>query len=274
MVSTDNSILSNVLPELEKVQCGFLRDTLNKSFCENKDLLNRIEGSFRAAVDGADNEDCMKYFFKSWSMTNHSCMRVSAISNRLSLQKHKNQDIHNEEKFFQSIASLNRIADADLGVGGGELHHDMFYRMATPICGNDEWQLGKYCTNDARLFKTWADHNALKEDDMLVGLATTLIHEIYTHGEVEHIEPLFKEWLINSKGYSEEESKKTVFWITAHCYPTEVKHFRHGLQAVEYYCDAVNINIESFDIMGVFNKYLEMKCNVMDSLTAIYQNQN
>lgn len=268
----NEKIIDYVLEQLEKVENNFIRNSLTECFLQQTDALKKVEGCFglHTAI-GVGNEK-MKYFFKSWSMTNHSCMRVSGISNRLSLRKYSGDNSYNEDMLFHSIAHLNRIADEDLGVGGGELHHDMFYRMATPICGNDDWLLKKYCTQEAVDFKTWADKSALREKDILKPLLMTLIHEIYTHGEVEFIHPMFKEWLTKKKEFREKESKKIILWITAHCYPTEANHFKHGLKAIEYYCKAYNINLEEYDAASIFNKYLILKGNVMKSLTRVYNN--
>ena len=98
-------------------------------------------------------------------------------------------------RLVDTLVSLHRIADEDLGVGNGLLHADLFYSMATTLCGDDAWQSKRYLTPEAAAFKQWKDRCALVDDDLVVGLLTTVVHEIYTHGEVEFLWPLFDGWL-------------------------------------------------------------------------------
>lgn len=59
--------------------------------------------------------------------------------------------------------------------------------MATTLCGDDRWLLRENCLPSAQAFKDWTDRQRLRERDLMQGLLTTLVHEVYTHGEVEYI---------------------------------------------------------------------------------------
>ena len=155
--------------------------------------LLQIEEAFRRVTARQPHDEGLRWFFRSWSMTNNSAMCVSGLGNRISMEL-RDQPLESG-RLVDTLVSLHRIADEDLGVGNGLLHADLFYSMATTLCGDDAWQSKRYLTPEAAAFKQWKDRCALVDDDLVVGLLTTVVHEIYTHGEVEYLWPLFDGWL-------------------------------------------------------------------------------
>jgi hypothetical protein len=79
--------------------------------------------------------------------------------------------------------------------------------MATTLCGDDRWLLRENCLPSAQAFKDWTDRQRLRERDLMQGLLTTLVHEVYTHGEVEYIHPLYKEWFSRDMGVPAERAR-------------------------------------------------------------------
>lgn len=192
--------------------------------------LARIERSFDAVTASPPGAEALRWFFRSWMMTNNSAMCVSGLGNRISLQLRDRPD----PSLVEALVSLHRIADEDLGVGDGLLHAELFYAMATTLCGGDEWQSRTYLTPEAAEFKAWKDRCSLIDDDLVIGLLSTVVHEVYTHAEVELIHPLFDGWLAGH-GWSATDRERALRWVTVHCGATELDHFGHAVDALVAY---------------------------------------
>jgi hypothetical protein len=103
----------------------------------------------------------------------------------------------------------------------------------------------------------------------MIALLTTLIHEIYTHGEVEYILPKFESWLTNDYGFSDEERDKTLAWISVHCGPTEKNHFFFAVSSIFHYAKAMNVDLETYDLETIIKDYLAKKSAVMEDVMEI-----
>ena len=267
--SQPQKIIDYCLPTLKNLPNAALGKALESAFRVESEAMETIEHCFRQLTGDFHSPEKLKYFFRSWMMTNNSAMCVSGLGNRMTLQHLDGTSIQDKSALFQALTSLHRISDEDLGVGSALLHWDLFYRMATSLCVTDDWQSTRYLTAEADSFKRWKDACSLKAPDLMTGLLTTLIHEIYTHGEVEYIDPLFHQWVAATSSFSEEERKRNLFWIAAHCNGTETAHFGHASDATEHYCRAHGISLESYDMEGIFRDYLQRKARVMDSISQV-----
>lgn len=269
--NSQRQIIDYVTPALGEVKHPSLRAALENAFRGEPEALAAIEKCFTQITSDYHSPEKLKHFFRSWMMTNNSAMCVSGLGNRMTMQTRDGTPIHNKDELFLAVTSLHRISDEDLGAGSALLHWDLFYRMATSICEADDWQSTRYLTKEAESFKRWKDACSLKEPDLMSGLLTTLIHEIYTHGEVEYIEPLFHQWLAFSSDFDEAERKRNLFWITAHCNGTETAHFSHAQEAAEHYCQAHGISLDAYPMEAVFRDYLQRKARVMESISEVLQ---
>lgn len=254
------SLINIVIGQMEE---SYLKNQLVVHFPKHREKLAMIENSFSELTSGAQDSETLRCFFHSWGQTNNSAMTVSGLSNRLSMHIHNNDPIADQQYLFRSLASLNRITDEDLAVTGRVLHSEMFYVMATEICGDDTWLLRDYLSKEAKAFKAWKDKNSLHTQDPMIGLLTTLVHEIYTHGEVEYILPKFAGWL-EGLGFEPLRAKRALAWIKVHCGPTERDHFFHAVNAVQHYVKAMNINMADYDLGDIISNYVKRKADVMN----------
>ena len=266
-MKTLNSI---ILPVIEQMRESHLKTQLLTHFPMQKENFIMIEDSFKSLTSKKQDQETLNSFFKSWSQTNNSAMTVAGLSNRMTMILHKNQTVLSEHDLFKAVASLNRIVDEDLAVVGNVLHSELFYTMATNIAGNDSWLSNKYLSDEAIAFKAWKDKNSLRSNDIMIGLLATLVHEIYTHGEVEFIISLFENWLRLDGRFSEVEIKRSLAWIKVHCGPTEKNHFFHAVDAVNSYANALGIDIEEYDLEEIITDYLNLKSKVMGILDKQY----
>jgi hypothetical protein len=227
--------------------------------------LLQIEEAFRRVTALQPRDEGLRWFFRSWSMTNNSAMCVSGLGNRISMEL-RDQPLESR-RLIGALVSLHRIADEDLGVGNGLLHADLFYSTATTLCGDDAWQSKRYLTPEAAAFKQWKDRCALVDDDLVVGLLTTVVHEIYTHGEVEYLWPLFDGWLARA-GWTNAQRQRTLHWVTVHCGGTELEHFGHAVDALSFYAGGLREVTERSDVAGTVATYLDHKSSAMTSIAG------
>ncbi|WP_408041068.1 hypothetical protein [Tenacibaculum amylolyticum] len=260
------SLISIITPVIDQMESSHLKTQLLKYFPQQEEQFSKIEASFQALTAQKQHQDALNLFFKSWSQTNNSAMTVAGLSNRMTMIIHKNKEVKSEYDLFRAVSSLNRIVDEDLAVVGRVLHSKLFYDMATSIAGDDSWLSNRYLSQQAIDFKAWKDKNSLRNKDIMIGLLTTLVHEIYTHGEVEFIIPLFRKWLEDEGRLSDLEIDKALAWIQVHCGPTEKDHFFHAVASVASYAKAFEVNIEEYDLQEIIEDYLQLKSEVMGVL--------
>ncbi|WP_145754469.1 hypothetical protein [Nitrospirillum amazonense] len=245
---------------------GPFRGPLLRAFASQTPEFAAIENGFRDLTSRRHDGETLRRFFASWGQTNNSAMTVAGISNRLTLKLHRGEPVLDPQSLVQALVSLHRIIDEDLAVTHKILHSKMFHIMASDIVGDDAWLQTRYIDRNAADFKTWKDHMSLREPDIALGLLTTLVHEIYTHGEVEFILPLFKQWLLEHFHYTAEDTARPLRWITVHCGGTEKNHFFHAVNALTNYARAVEVDWDAYDLRGIAGQYLKKKADVLRAL--------
>lgn len=260
------NLISIITPVIDQMDACHIKTQLLTHFPLQAENLETIENSFEHLTERKQPKEVLNLFFKSWSQTNNSAMTVAGLSNRMTMLVHKNKAVKSEHDLFKAVASLNRIVDEDLAVVGRVLHSDLFYTMATNIAGDDTWLSNKYLSVEAKEFKAWKDKNSLRDKDIMKGLLTTLVHEIYTHGEVEFIIPKFESWLKADGLLTEQEINFSLAWIKVHCGATEKDHFFHAVDAVNSFATAVGIDVLAYDLKEIITDYLRLKSNVMGAL--------
>jgi len=260
------SLQAIILPVLEAVSDSHIKTSLVRCFSEHPHYFDTIEQGFRVLTRQRQDPEALCSFFHSWSQTNNSAVTVAGIGNRLTLMLHRGQQVGDEAALLRVLTSLDRIIDEDLAVTHRVLHADMFYRMATDIVGDDRWLSRRYLHPSAKEFKDWKDHNSLRDSDHMIALLTTLTHEIYTHGEVEFILPLFRRWLAEEYGFTDAAIRRTLAWISVHTGPTEKNHFFHALSALEHFTKAMDVSIADYSLDEIVATYLAKKAAVLDHL--------
>lgn len=261
-----NDLKSIISQVLECMPSTHLKLELINGFSTHGHYFLAIENGFRRLTGGRHSRETLRSFFHSWSQTNNSEMTVVGIGNRMTLMVRQGIAIVDKSAMLSALVSLDRIVDEDLAVTNRTLHSQLFYEMATGIIGDDAWLSYHYSHPEAQAFKAWKDGNSLREDDLMIALLTTLVHEIYTHGEVEFILPLFQSWLLKQMDFSERECAQTLAWISVHCGPTEKKHFFHALDSVGHYADAMGIRVEEYSLDEILGTYLRRKASLLEAL--------
>lgn len=251
-----------------------LRQLLLDSLQTEQDSVHAIANSFERITAQKQPLQIRRQFFSSWQRTNNSVMSVEGLANRITLEAEKALAKGDNESsvmhFFRSAAQLNRVADEDLGAKGQPLHFELYYRMATEFCGEDDtWQSHSFCLPVATEFKSWLDSLRLKEP-IMYGIFSMLIHEGYTHAELEIIAPLFERWAMEGMKFDRNDALRNTAWIAVHNGGTEKNHFAHSCNAFQYYSAATNTKIDLQTAEQIFKEYLRRKGDVMKQLNQLF----
>ena len=266
------SLIDEMREAYGQLEHDSLRDCLMDSIVEEQSSLQQIEESFRAFTSAKHSLNSRRTFFSSWQKTNNSAMSVEGLANRISAEGEAAVERGEPKEalgLFGSCARLNRVADEDLGVGGKVLHFELYYQMATGFCDQDDlWQSRQYCLPEASAFKSWLDQTRLREE-IMQGQYSMLVHEGYTHAELEMIAPLFQRWAVEDMGYSPGKARALLAWISVHNGGTEKRHFAHVCSSVTHYLQATGEEANPEEATKVFRTYLKKKAAAMAGLTAL-----
>ncbi|HTP26002.1 MAG TPA: hypothetical protein VMK12_10125 [Anaeromyxobacteraceae bacterium] len=269
----DASLFTEMREAFEQLDHEPLRGILLDSLISERHSVQAIARGFAGFLAGIQALDIRRQFFASWQRTNNSALSVEGLANRMTQEgeaKCESLDAVNALRLFRAAGRMNRIADEDLGVGGGTLHFELYYRMATACAGrDDQWQSRRYCLPAAEAFKSWLDAMRLRAP-ILVGLYSLLVHEGYTHAELETIAAPFHEWATSGLGLSLHEARQALAWITVHTGGTEKNHFAHSCASLMHYLEGSGTLIDLGVAGETFRTYLQLKGAVMAQLNETY----
>jgi hypothetical protein len=272
-VPSHASLVAEMAEAFNQLEHPPLRAALLEAVTAERDAVSAIGASFERFTGRRHPPEIRRTFFASWQKTNNSAMSVEGLANRITDQAESGVEQISPGRslaLFRAAGRLNRVTDEDLGVGGQILHFELYYRMATGFTDDtDEWQSRKHCLPAATDFKSWLDGARLR-DPIMVGLYSMLVHEGYTHAELETIAPLFERWATVEMGLPARDARKLLAWIAVHNGGTEKRHFAHACAALEHYCAATGEEVDLDIAAGVFRDYLRRKSAVMQKLDEVY----
>ncbi|QBR02135.1 hypothetical protein [Paraburkholderia pallida] len=266
---TGSKLYDLAMPVFDSLENQELRATLIEVFSENIESLKNIEQVFVELTSQAHSKDALRSFFNGWTAANASIASVSGLANRVTLEARRQDTPGAAQQLFDVCYSLQRISDEDLGVFGGRLHSDLFHTMATTVCSDEQWMLKEYSTPSAREFKAWRDSQRLGEN-LLNAMLLTLAHEIFTHAEVEFIQPLFQDWFTLYLELPPEKVSVAMAWVNVHTGGTESTHFFHAVDALEGYAAVTGLTIDRSQTKKVFRDYLSKRSIVMSDLATAF----
>jgi hypothetical protein len=254
--------LKIVEPVIGAMPEGPLRDSLSTGYAEEAESLRDIERCFAALTSRRQDPEILRKFFHRWAQTNNSASSVAGLTCRVTLSA-KNRPEEDRPTYYRIVDSLQRIIDEDFGAHGEIMHTDLYYRMATGICGDDSWQSKEYGSQTAQEFRSWMLRKRLRDRNLLSGLLFTLIHEVFTHGEVELIHDMFQEWLTTHHDIPTRDARKLLAWVTVHTGGLETEHFGHATDSVLDYCQVSGQTVDLVVAKDLFTTYLSRKAAVM-----------
>jgi hypothetical protein len=269
----ESSLIEGMTDAFNQLEHQALRGVLLDSLRTEIESVRTIGESFARFSERKHPSEVRRRFFASWQRTNNSAMSVEGLANRITMEAESaagRSESARALSMFRAAGRLNRVADEDLGVGGQVLHYELYYRMATEFTDrDDEWQSRKYCLPVAAEFKSWLDMSRLR-DPIMVGLYSLLVHEGYTHAELEMIAAPFQAWATDVMGLTPRDARRVLAWISVHIGGTEKAHFAHSCAALAHYCEGSGAEIDLNLAGDVFRTYLRRKAAVMQQLGELY----
>ena len=258
------SIHSQIQDVVAALDASPLQTWLGAAFERHEAGFVVIEAAFEDLLGGPISPERCAPFFGSWRATNNSAMCVSGLGNRLSLLLHQRAAVADPDAVIRALIHLHRVSDEDLGVGGSTKHAVLFARMANALCSDDRWSRSCYSSEAAQAFAAWKDRSCLANPNLAWGVLVTVIHEAYTHGEVEFMLPRFLAWLQRG-GWSKAASRQALAWIFVHCGPTEREHFRYAVNSLDELQRGLGVTIDAAQVDDAVATYIELKQAVMTS---------
>jgi hypothetical protein len=269
----ETSLLDEMQNAFAQLQHEPLRVVLLESLQSERSALKDVVDCFSGFLGRCHSPEVRRTFFACWQKTNNSAMSVQGLANRITAEAEvtaMDPDAAKALSLFRAAGRLGRITDEDLGVRGQTLHFDLFYKMATELSGhNDDWQSRKYCLPSAFAFKSWLDSARLRAP-ILVGLYSILVHEGYTHAELETISRPFQRWAEKHMGLTRRDARTALAWINVHTGGTEKAHFMHSCESLKHYIDGSGTNVDLQIARATFRNYFRSKSAVMSELAAVW----
>lgn len=236
-VKEQSQILEIVEPAIQQLPDSSLRQALLESYIRESASLAKVEDCFQILMARKWSPEVLVRFFHGWGDLRQTAASVSGLVCRLLRLASEEKDTEKQRLYFLAGAATSGINYEDFGLDGGTLHAELFYRFITAVCGDDRWQSRQYRFPESYELREWVYHQRLMED-IQDGLMTTVITELYNHGEFNMIAPILPGWLEETLGISSDRAAHDFQYIFAHAEEVESGHFNHGIVALQYYCKA------------------------------------
>ncbi|BAI75712.1 hypothetical protein AZL_c04190 (plasmid) [Azospirillum sp. B510] len=241
---------------------------VSAAFHRERASIQKVEECFEKLTSRAWSRPVLERFFHAWRDTHLTSNAVAAMTCRLmALAEQAEGQPDRAVAFFSAASETGKIIHEDLGLCG-EAHAELYYRLATNVCEGDEWERRRNRVPSAFEFRKWVLHQRVIAQDIQDGLETTIASEIYNHGEYTFAAPLFAPWLAREFGFTDQQVKRDLAYIVVHTGDTESGHFRHGVQALEYYCYGAQVTPDPIRLGARCSDYLRRVGDAFAGISA------
>lgn len=248
---------------------GNLATAVDSAFRQEQASVDRIESCFAELTSRTWSKSALERFFHGWRDTHLTATSVAAMACRLLSLAEAAAD--KDATWFEASASETaKIIHEDLGLLGYP-HAELYDRLATSVCGADEWGLCRNRVSSAFEFRKWVHHQRVVARDVQEGLLTTIASEIYNHGQYSAIAPLFQHWLEETLQLEEKQVQSAMAYIMVHTGDTESGHFMYGMKALSHYCRGAQVPVDYSRIEGRCAEYLSRAAKAFDGIAEQLQ---
>lgn len=258
---------ANVRPVIGMVPAGPLKETLDQSFADARQSVEKIERFFQLIPSRQWSDEFLATFFRSWKATHLKMLAIYGLTCRL--QRMGNEAGGEAREKLMTAGSLNaETSYEDLGLDfDGQTHAELYDAFAGSFVPETDWQLDRYLIPEAQEFQRWIYRNMVVED-VAVGLLTNMFSEIYNHGEYSLALPAFTAYIDSHYNFTEEKKELALTYVNAHIEDeTEIGHFLVVVDALEKYSTAMSAPVDYSTAGRVFTEYLARLGVVMEALT-------
>ncbi|QXI26707.1 hypothetical protein [Pseudomonas vanderleydeniana] len=273
MESSNGVFIDYVHQALVEVDDRNLVEALLDGFINNADRLLDYTRRYENMTAQPWSTASLCTFFCGWRSPDGAAHAVASIIVRLLQLSESVREPQARLALLEAARHCGEIIVEDVGLGEmhGHPHHSKLYqRMATTICGSDDWRLqDRYLNPITKEFSAWVGEKRPLAPDLTEALEMMALTELFNTGEYNVMTPLWKRWLRESRGYSAGETHRIAAFLSVHCGSVEARHFRHATDALALYCQATGQSINYRRIAALSNEYVIRACEHLGKMASV-----
>ncbi|CAK16660.1 hypothetical protein [Pseudomonas entomophila] len=266
-------MLSFVDQALTDVRDKRLASALRKGFDVHDDLLGDYLDTYQRITSQPWSRDSLCTFFCGWRSPDGAAHAVSSIIVRLLQESEALDDDQGRLRLLEAARHCGEIIVEDIGLGEmhGHPHHSKLYaRMATAICGSDDWRLqDRYLNPVTKEFSTWVGNKRPLAPQLVEAIEMMAMTELFNTGEYNVMTPLWKDWLKQVQGKPAGEAHRIATFLSVHCGAVEAQHFFHATSALELYCQATKQPLDYTRIEALSCEYVQRACEHLHKMESV-----
>lgn len=250
-----------------------LVDALLSGFERNTDRLAGYGLTYEFITSEKWSTPSLCTFFCGWRSPDGAAHAVSSIAVRLLQEAAQLERDDDKLKLLDAARHCGEIIIEDIGLGElhGHPHHSkLYYRMASALCGSDEWRLqDKYLDPRTKEFSTWVGQKRPLAPQLVEAIEMMIMTELFNTGEYNMMTPMWKAWMRQHYGYSATEVNHVASFLSVHCGSVEARHFTHAASVLDLYASATGQEIDYARIAGLSAEYVTRACEHANKMAAV-----
>ena len=272
MENLSRQLIGYVNQALVDVEDGHLVQALLSGFNSQTAALDTYCETYVDMTSSNWSESSLCTFFCGWRSPDGAAHAVSSVIVRI-LQESASLTDDARLKMLEAAAHCGEIIVEDIGLGEmhGHPHHSkLYYRMASAICGSDDWRLqDKFLNPITKEFSGWVGKNRPLAPQLIEALEMMAMTELFNTGEYNLMTPLWKQWLRDVRGYSAGEASRVASFLSVHCGSVEARHFKHAAEALRLYASATGQAVDYARIARLSKEYVARACEHLQKMASV-----
>nr|WP_234451991.1 hypothetical protein [Pseudomonas sp. AU8050] len=265
-------LIGYVNQALVDVEDGHLAQALLSGFNSQTAALDTYCETYVDMTSSNWSESSLCTFFCGWRSPDGAAHAVSSVIVRI-LQESASLTDDARLKMLEAAAHCGEIIVEDIGLGEmhGHPHHSkLYYRMASAICGSDDWRLqDKFLNPITKEFSGWVGKKRPLAPQLIEALEMMAMTELFNTGEYNLMTPLWKQWLRDVRGYSAGEASRVASFLSVHCGSVEARHFKHAAEALRLYASATGQAVDYARIARLSREYVARACEHLQKMASV-----
>ena len=272
MENLSRQFIGYVNQALVDVEDGHLAQALLSGFNSQTAALDTYCETYVDMTSSNWSESSLCTFFCGWRSPDGAAHAVSSIIVRI-LQESASLTDDARLKMLEAAAHCGEIIVEDIGLGEmhGHPHHSkLYYRMASAICGSDDWRLqDKFLNPITKEFSGLVGEKRPLAPQLIEALEMMAMTELFNTGEYNLMTPLWKQWLRDVRGYSAGEASRVASFLSVHCGSVEARHFKHAAEALRLYASATGQAVDYARIARLSREYVARACEHLQKMASV-----
>ncbi|RMT82957.1 hypothetical protein [Pseudomonas viridiflava] len=268
--------ISYVDHALTDVEDRHLVYALLSGFHAHTDKLDAYCETYEEMTSNQWTQSSLCTFFCGWRSPDSAAHAVSSIIVRI-LQESRSLSDDAKLQMLAAARHCGEIIVEDVGLGEmqGHPHHSkLYYRMASAICGSDDWRLQDRFLDPAfNEFSSWVGQARPLAPNLIEALEMMVMTELFSTGEYNLMTPMWKQWLREVRGYPAGDANQVVAFLSAHCASAEVMHFKHAAEALKLYARATEQPLNYRRIERLSREYVPRACEHLGKMASVLKSE-